>query len=123
MHPTRKVKRRENEKPAVFEHLPGRVRVEVDLDEVLIADGQQTVARDILLDIVVDGILVEAMALDEQLGVKTEFEHALLPPYSSSLSTARNASVGIWTVPSWRIFFLPSFCFSSSFFLRVMSPP
>ena len=58
-----------------------------------------------------------------QLGVKPEFEHALLPPYSSSLSTARNASVGIWTVPSWRIFFLPSFCFSSSFFLRVMSPP
>ena len=91
--------------------------------QVLIADGQQAVARDILLDIVMNGVLVEAMALDEQLGVKTEFEHALLPPYSSSLSTARNASVGIWTVPSWRIFFLPSFCFSSSFFLRVMSPP
>ena len=43
--------------------------------------------------------------------------------YSSSLRTARNASVGIWTVPKERIFFLPSFCFSSSFFLRVMSPP
>ena len=28
-----------------------------------------------------------------------------------------------WTLPSWRIFFLPSFCFSSSFFLREMSPP
>ncbi len=41
----------------------------------------------------------------------------------SSLRTARKASLGIWTVPSWRIFFLPSFCFSSSFFLRVMSPP
>lgn len=27
------------------------------------------------------------------------------------------------TLPSWRIFFLPSFCFSSSFFLREMSPP
>ena len=33
------------------------------------------------------------------------------------------ASVGSWTVPKVRIFFLPSFCFSSSFFLRVMSPP
>jgi len=43
--------------------------------------------------------------------------------HSSSLSTARKASVGICTVPNWRIFFLPSFCFSSSFFLRVMSPP
>ena len=43
--------------------------------------------------------------------------------HSSSLRTARKASVGIWTVPSWRIFFLPSFCFSKSFFLRVISPP
>ena len=43
--------------------------------------------------------------------------------HSSSLRTARNASVGTCTVPRLRIFFLPSFCFSSSFFLRVMSPP
>ncbi len=35
---------------------------------------------------------------------------------SSNLSTAINASVGICTVPKLRIFFLPSFCFSSSFF-------
>ncbi len=42
---------------------------------------------------------------------------------SSSFSTAMNASVGSWTVPRVRIFFLPSFCFSSSFFFRVMSPP
>ena len=41
----------------------------------------------------------------------------------SSFSTAVNASLGRVTLPSWRIFFLPSFCFSSSFFLRVMSPP
>ena len=31
---------------AVFEHLPGRVRMEVDLDEILVANGQQAVARD-----------------------------------------------------------------------------
>ena len=43
--------------------------------------------------------------------------------YSSSLSTAMNASVGSCTLPRLRIFFLPSFCFSSSFFFRVMSPP
>ena len=42
---------------------------------------------------------------------------------SSSLSTAMNASVGICTLPRLRIFFLPSFCFSSSFFFRVISPP
>ena len=41
----------------------------------------------------------------------------------SNLSTAMKASVGTCTVPRLRIFFLPSFCFSSSFFLRVMSPP
>ena len=41
----------------------------------------------------------------------------------SSLRTAMNASVGTCTVPRLRIFFLPSFCFSSSFFFRVMSPP
>ena len=42
---------------------------------------------------------------------------------SSSLRTAMNASDGTATVPNVRIRFLPSFCFSSSFFLRVMSPP
>ena len=42
---------------------------------------------------------------------------------SSSLRTAIKASVGSCTVPRVRIFFLPSFCFSSSFFFRVMSPP
>ena len=42
---------------------------------------------------------------------------------SSSLRTAMKASVGSWTLPRERIFFLPSFCFSSSFFFRVMSPP
>ena len=43
--------------------------------------------------------------------------------HSSSLRTAKNASVGTCTVPRERIFFLPSFCFSSNFFFRVTSPP
>ncbi len=44
--------------------------------------------------------------------------------YSSpSSSTARKASWGTSTRPTCFIRFLPSFCFSSSFFLRVMSPP
>ena len=47
---------------AVFEHLPGRVRVEVDLDEVLVAHGEQTVARDVGEDVVVDCVLVEVVA-------------------------------------------------------------
>lgn len=59
---------------AVFEHLPGRVRVEVDLDEILVAHGEQAVARDVGEDVVVDRVLIEAVTLDEQLGVKTEFD-------------------------------------------------
>ncbi len=42
---------------------------------------------------------------------------------SSTRKIARNASCGISTEPTCFIRFLPSFCFSSSFFLRVMSPP
>ncbi len=38
-------------------------------------------------------------------------------------SAAMKASCGIWTDPYSRIRFLPSFCLSSSFFLRLMSPP
>src|SRR3990172_611990 len=38
-------------------------------------------------------------------------------------STARKASCGISTRPTRFIPFLPSFCFSSSFRFRVMSPP
>ena len=41
----------------------------------------------------------------------------------SILRTARNASLGICTVPNCLILFFPSFCFSRSFFLRVISPP
>jgi len=44
-------------------------------------------------------------------------------PYSSIFSAAINASCGISTRPNWRIFFLPSFCFSRSLRLRVTSPP
>ncbi len=42
------------------------------------------------------------------------------PQSSSSFSTLRKAFWGISTLPIWR---MPSFCFSSSFFFRVMSPP
>ena len=41
----------------------------------------------------------------------------------STCRMARNASCGISTEPTCFMRFLPAFCFSSSFFLRVMSPP
>ena len=50
--------------------------------------------------------------------------NGLLKFYSSSnFNTLINAFCGISTLPTWRIRFLPSFCFSKSFFFRVISPP
>ena len=48
-----------------------------------------------------------------------------LGAYASSpiLSAAMNASCGMLTEPYSRIFSLPFFCFSRSFFLRLASPP
>ena len=45
------------------------------------------------------------------------------PDYASIFNAAKNADWGISTLPNWRIRFLPSFCFSSSFRLRLISPP
>ena len=41
----------------------------------------------------------------------------------SNFRTARNADCGTCTLPTCRIRFFPSFCFSNSFRLRVISPP
>ena len=49
--------------------------------------------------------------------------HYFSLPSVSISSTARKASCGTSTLPSCFIRFLPSFCFSSSLRLRVMSPP
>ncbi len=46
-----------------------------------------------------------------------------VPLHPSIFSAEMNASCGISTFPNWRIFFLPAFCFSKSFFFRVASPP
>lgn len=46
-----------------------------------------------------------------------------LSPSESEESTAMKASCGTSTLPTIFIRFLPSFCFSSSFRLREMSPP
>ncbi len=43
--------------------------------------------------------------------------------HASILRAARNALCGISTLPNWRMRFLPSFCFSRSLRLRLMSPP
>ena len=45
------------------------------------------------------------------------------PTQVSSFKMARNASCGTSTLPTDFMRFLPSFCFSSSLRLRLMSPP
>ena len=59
----------------------------------------------------------------QQQGCKPHPDLFLKQRSQSIFRTAMNASLGTDTVPTWRMRFLPSFCFSSSFFLRVMSPP
>ena len=59
----------------VFEHEPGLVGVEVDLDEILVAHGEQAVALEVLGDLVEHLVLSEVVALDEHQGVKDEFQH------------------------------------------------
>jgi hypothetical protein len=57
---------------------------------------------------------------------RTQSHYALAvepSPQLSTFSAAMNASCGMSTLPNCRIFFLPSFCFSRSLRLRVMSPP
>ncbi len=49
--------------------------------------------------------------------------HSSLRYLLSTCRMARKASCGTSTEPICFMRFLPAFCFSSSFFLRVMSPP
>src|SRR6266508_668367 len=58
-----------------------------------------------------------------RLGRMFELQLGLLHASSLIRNTARKASWGISTDPTIFMRFLPSFCFSSSFFFRVMSPP
>ena len=63
---------------------------------------------------------------DDRFEVLAESRFPELASHSLSvpiLSTARNASCGISTLPTRFMRFLPSFCFSSSLRLREMSPP
>ena len=56
--------------------------------------------------------------------IASTFTHFLVVNQSSSsFRTLMNAFCGISTLPTWRMRFFPSFCFSKSFFLREMSPP
>ena len=65
-------------------------------------------------------LLQHSVAREAGCGLRIKI---IVHQFQSIFRTARNASLGTCTVPNWRIRFLPSFCFSSSFFFRVISPP
>src|SRR5699024_1539807 len=61
------------------------------LDEVLVAYRKQAVAGDVGHDVVVDGVLIQTLALYKQLRVKFVFQHIIkplsqfpAPPYCAS---------------------------------------
>ena len=71
-----------------------------------------------LLD--VNGGFVAGGAFQHVAGVKEGFAASAQSPL---LSTLMKASCGMLTLPNIFIFFFPSFCFSSSFRFREISPP
>lgn len=52
--------------------------MEMNLDQILVAHGQQAVALNVLGDVIINGVLGEILALDEQLGIKLEFKHGII---------------------------------------------
>ena len=62
------------ERAAVLEHFPGLVRVKMDLDRILVAGSEQAVALEVLRDVFCDLVLVEVLAVNEELCVVSEFE-------------------------------------------------
>ena len=93
--------------------------------QVHVFDAMPSVGRKFLLagkgGLNTSAIQMAPLASSRQNRIKAKFTTRL--PYFPTRSTARNASCGISTDPTCFIRFLPAFCFSSSFFLREMSPP
>ena len=56
----------------------GKGSVKMNFDQVLVTDGKKAVALKVFGDVVVDLILVEILALDEELGVISVFQHGII---------------------------------------------
>ena len=53
--------------------------MEMDFDQVLVAHCQQAVAPKMLHKVVVDGVFIQIMPLNEQLGIIAEFRPNMSP--------------------------------------------
>lgn len=63
---------------AVFKNLPGTVGVKVELDQRLVANGEQAVALKGCGDVVEDFVLAELLTREQELSVIFEFENAVV---------------------------------------------
>ena len=61
--------------PAVLQNLPWLVGMIVDLDQFLITDGQQAVTLEVFYKVVVDFVLIQVSALDQELCIVSVFDH------------------------------------------------
>ena len=52
--------------------------MKMDLDQAFAAHGQKAVALDVLRDVIVDGVFLKPLALNQQLRVKFVFQHDIL---------------------------------------------
>jgi hypothetical protein len=50
-------------------------------DQLIIPHGQEAVPLEIVGDVVIDLILVQVMAFNQQLRIKLEFQHISLPSF------------------------------------------
>jgi hypothetical protein len=99
----------------------------IEFKKSAMLEQHRWVSRYSIEDCHLNYLLLQGRDSRTRLGVPT-LHQPLSPPalkmdQESIFKAEMNASCGISTFPNWRIFFLPFFCFSKSFFLRVASPP
>ena len=64
-----------SQRGAILQHLPGLIRMIVDLDHILITDGQQAVPVKIVYEIIIDFILIKVFAVNEELCIIPVLKH------------------------------------------------
>jgi hypothetical protein len=76
----------------------------MDLDHVLIPDREQAVALKMLRDVIIDGILVQIITVDQKLCIIPEFKHIRSP------SSFCNIFIAVLPPPHFLLpcFYIPS---------------
>jgi hypothetical protein len=64
---------------AVFKDFPGSICMEMDLDQIFVADRKQAVAFYILGNVFMDRIFREVFSFNQQLGIKFVCNHSNSP--------------------------------------------